>query len=100
MSTERRTVLVGARPLSIEDVVAIARSEARAIIDPDPELRARIDASVRFVAEALRSGRPIYGITTGFGASAEFSVGTDVASRMPLNLLRYHGCGTGRTSPS
>jgi histidine ammonia-lyase len=90
------TISVGAVPLSIEDVVAIANGRARPIVDPDPELRARIDASVKFVADALREGRPIYGITTGFGASAEFSVGSDVAAKMPLNLLRYHGCGTGK----
>jgi histidine ammonia-lyase len=95
--SDRPIVHVGARPLAIDDVIELAYGRARASIDPDPELRARIDASVHFVAEALRLGRPIYGITTGFGASAEFSVGSDVAARMPLNLLRYHGCGTGRT---
>lgn len=87
---------IGQRPLSIEDVVALALGEARPAIDADPALRARIDATVRVVREAVASGRAIYGITTGFGASAEFAVSGEVASQMPLNLLRYHGCGTGR----
>jgi histidine ammonia-lyase len=82
--------------MTVEDVVSLADGVARAVIDEDPALRARVDASVRFVSDALREGRAIYGITTGFGASAEFAVSSEVASQMPLNLLRYHGCGTGR----
>lgn len=92
----RRTIALGARPLRIEDVVALARGQARPAIDESPELRARIDASVRVVRDALSEGRAIYGITTGYGASAEFVVSPEMAGRMPLNLLRYHGCGTGR----
>jgi histidine ammonia-lyase len=96
VSSAPATIFVGGVPLTIEDVVELAHGRARAAIDPDPEVRGRIDASVRFVADALREGRAIYGITTGFGASAEFAVSSEVAARMPLNLLRYHGCGTGR----
>ncbi len=92
----RRVVAIGARPLSIEDVVALAEGEARPAIDEDLELRARIEASVRFVRDALRDGRVIYGITTGYGASAEFRVSPEVAGLLPVNLMRYHGCGTGR----
>ena len=44
----------------------------------------------------MRNGpASIYGVTTGFGASCENEVAPDVAAAMPLNLLRYHGCGTG-----
>lgn len=96
MTTAIQTIAIGEQPLSIEDLVALARGDARPVIDESPTLRARIDASVRIVREAVASGRAIYGITTGFGASAEFAVSSEVASRMPLNLLRYHGCGTGR----
>lgn len=92
----RPTVWIGAEPLAIEDVVALAIGAARPALDPDPELDARIEASVRFVADAIENGRAIYGVTTGFGASAEFAVLPEVAAKMPLNLLRYHGCGTGR----
>lgn len=94
--TDRPETRIGATPLTVEDVVALARGAARPIIDPEPTLRARIAASVRFVEEEIAAGRTIYGITTGFGASAEFGVDPEVAARMPRNLLRYHGCGTGR----
>lgn len=96
MTDSRPIVALGAAPLSVDDVVALARGLARPAIDEDPELRFRIAASVRFVEDELAAGRAIYGITTGFGASAEFTVDPEVARKMPLNLLRYHGCGTGR----
>ncbi|GAB5541980.1 MAG: aromatic amino acid ammonia-lyase [Sandaracinaceae bacterium] len=89
-------VFIGSEPLTIEDVVRLARGVARPRITEDAETRARIEASVRFIEESLASGRAVYGITTGFGASAEFRVSPEIARAMPLNLLRYHGCGTGR----
>jgi histidine ammonia-lyase len=35
-------------------------------------------------------------VTTGYGASATFGVDPELAHQMPLNLSRYHGCGTGQ----
>ena len=81
--------------MTIEDVVDVARGRARPIVDPDPDVRRRIAESAAMVERALEGGSTVYGITTGYGASAAFEVTTDVAAAMPLNLVRYHGCGTG-----
>jgi histidine ammonia-lyase len=90
-----RVILVGSSPLTIEDIVALAEGRARPVLDGDPEFRARIDRAARVVAERVEKGPPIYGVTTGFGASCENDVAAAIASAMPANLLRYHGCGTG-----
>ena len=66
------------------------------VADRDETLRTRIAKGSQFIEDSLRNGRIIYGITTGFGASVEFHVKPEVAEGMPLNLVRYHGCGTGR----
>ncbi len=87
---------LGHTPMTIEGVVAIAERRAIPVIDDDPVLRARIAAGSQFIEDSLRGGRTIYGVTTGFGASVEFQVSPEVAEAMPLNLVRYHGCGTGR----
>jgi hypothetical protein len=92
---QRPVVLLGKTPLSIENVAAIADGRATVAIDPDPHVRARIASASKLVEDALANGRTIYGVTTGFGASVEFQVSPDVAARMPINLVRYHGCGTG-----
>lgn len=97
MSTaDLRTVLLGRTEVRLEDIIDLARGRARAAVDPDAELRGRIDASAAMVERGLREGTVVYGVTTGYGASASFQVTPDVAASMPLNLIRYHGCGTGQ----
>jgi histidine ammonia-lyase len=86
---------VGNKPLTIEDVCAIAEKRAVPAIDPDPEVRHRIHQSRKVIDDALAGARTIYGVTTGFGASVDSQVPVEVAEQMPLNLVRYHGCGTG-----
>jgi histidine ammonia-lyase len=94
-SGSRRTIVVGRAELTIDDVLALARGEARPLLDEDPGWRQRLARASAIVAERVRNGPPIYGVTTGFGASCENEVDAEVAAAMPLNLLRYHGCGTG-----
>ena len=93
--SETRSVPIGRVPVTVEDVVDLAAGRARAVIDVDETVRRRIHDSAAMVDSALRDGRIVYGITTGYGASAAFEVTPDVAAAMPLNLVRYHGCGTG-----
>jgi len=90
-----RVILVGSSPLTIEDIVALAEGRARPVLDADPAFRARIDQAARIVADRVEKGPPIYGVTTGFGASCENDIPPAIAAAMPMNLFRYHGCGTG-----
>ena len=91
-----RTIAVGSVALTIDDVVALARGEARPVLDRDAVWRDRIERGSRLVADRVKRGPPIYGVTTGFGASCETEVGPEVAATMPRNLISYHGCGTGQ----
>jgi histidine ammonia-lyase len=88
-------ILVGVRPLAIEDVVALARGAGQVALDPDPGLRARIRAARRVLEQRLADGAPVYGVRTGVGASAHNTIPDDQLEALPLNLLRFHGCGTG-----
>jgi histidine ammonia-lyase len=87
---------VGAVPLRIEAVVALARGEASVELDPAPEVRERIQASRRVLEQTLAEGGLVYGVRTGVGASVENTIPDDQLDVLPLNLLRFHGCGTGR----
>ncbi|HEY3452079.1 MAG TPA: aromatic amino acid ammonia-lyase [Myxococcales bacterium] len=98
-SSHRPAIAVGERPLTVEDVLALAHGSARATLDPDPALRARIRASHEQLTRLLGHAGNVYGVTTGFGDSCENAVGQDLALEMPRNLMRFHGCGTGRTLP-
>jgi len=87
---------LGRLPLSIEEVVALARGDRRVDLDTDPELRRRLERSRQIVDETQRCS-PVYGVTTGVGASADNLIPEALRHELPLHLLRFHGCGTGRT---
>ena len=42
-------------------------------------------------------GRPVYGITTGFGSLCNISIPADDLSQLQHNLVMSHACGTGET---
>lgn len=47
------------------------------------------------VEKILKSGRKVYGINTGFGRLAEFSIGRDQIDELQENLLISHAVGVG-----
>lgn len=94
-AAHRPTILVGARPLTCEDVARVARGHARLAISPDPAVRDRIEQSVRWLRARLDAGERIYGVTTGFGESCLNDVPREYGEQLALNLVRFHGCGTG-----
>jgi histidine ammonia-lyase len=90
-----RAVAFGHEPLSIRDVLALADGTTLPVLAQDTEWRARMDFTVQVVVARVKSGPPVYGVTTGFGSSGETEVQPDIAAILPNNLMRYHGCGTG-----
>ena len=42
-------------------------------------------------------GRPVYGVTTGFGSLCNISIPADELSQLQHNLVMSHACGTGET---
>ena len=88
-------VLFGRDPVSLEGVLAVAHGRARARLDPDPESRRRIRDSAELLRRALDEGRAIYGVTTGFGEACVNEIPGARVAALPLNLVRFHGCGTG-----
>jgi histidine ammonia-lyase len=87
---------IGRRPLTIEDVLALARGRARPALDRHPEVLRRIRASAAALERRLAAGETIYGVNTGFGESCQTSVDPALACELAANLVRFHGCGTGR----
>ena len=92
--TER--VTIGATPLTIRQLVAVAEGRAVPVLDPDPGYRARLAAGADHLARRLAAGEVVYGVTTGFGDSCVTAVPPEHVAQMPVNLMRFHGCGTGR----
>jgi histidine ammonia-lyase len=79
--------------LDLESVVAVARDGAR--VTMDDEARGRILASRRHVEGIIDDERPVYGVTTGFGALATTHIPTPERRELQHSLLRSHAAGAG-----
>lgn len=90
------SVLVDGRPLRIEDVVAVARAEARVALSRDPAFEARINRGADFVDRLIAEDGVVYGVSTGYGDSCTVAIPQALVAELPHHLYAYHGCGLGR----
>ncbi|MDR6906258.1 histidine ammonia-lyase [Agromyces sp. 3263] len=87
------SVTVGIGPLTIDEVVAVARHGASVVLDP-----AALDgvAASRAIVEGLAADpEPHYGISTGFGALATTFIAEDRRAQLQASLVRSHAAGSG-----
>lgn len=94
--TANRVVLTGA-DLTVEDVEAVARLGAEAVLDD--AARARMERSRAVVDALVDEGAVVYGVTTGFGALADRSIDRADTARLQENLLVSHAVGVGEPLP-
>ncbi|MBH0008453.1 histidine ammonia-lyase [Salinibacterium sp. SWN1162] len=86
-------VSLGVGPVSIAEVVAVARHHARVSIST--EAIAEIETS-RAVIEALANDvRPHYGVSTGFGALATKHIALEQRVQLQRSLVRSHAASSG-----
>ena len=60
-----------------------------------PEAREAIEASRALVERMVEEGRPVYGITTGFGHLASVPISREDVHALQMNLVRSHAAGVG-----
>ena len=99
-SNSDRSVTVGDRHLSIEDVVSVARYGTQTNLSQNPKIWQGVQASVDYISEALASNKPIYGVTTGFGGMANTVISPEDAAELQNNILWFHKAGAGKRLPS
>jgi phenylalanine ammonia-lyase len=90
-------VVVGADPLSIEDVVRVAREDA--VVRISGGARTRVAAGRARFQELLAQGVSMYGVNTGIGGNAGIALEADEMETLQHNLLRYLSCATGAPLP-
>src|SRR5919106_1833903 len=74
-------------------VVAVARQRARVAMGE--EARERVSASRGRIEIMLEGDRPVYGVTTGFGALANTRITAEKRLELQHTLLRSHAAGMG-----
>lgn len=86
-------VTVGVGPVSIDEVVAVARFGAQVRIDD--EAVAQMEASRARVEALAENPTPVYGISTGFGALASRHIPKEMREQLQASLVRSHAAGSG-----
>lgn len=84
---------LGDAPLTIADVVAVARDRAR--VSLSERAVERITRSRAVVDELAHDTRPHYGISTGFGALANVQIPREKRQQLQRSLVRSHAAGSG-----
>jgi histidine ammonia-lyase len=91
-------VMIRTEALSRQDVVAVARHGAPVRIGD--RVTEEMERSRKHVQAHLNDDRPVYGITTGFGALADVRIPTADLHRLQHNVVRSHAAGTGQLLPA
>jgi len=86
-------VMVDGESLTIEDVVQVARHNEPVILHESA--KSRIKKSRAVVEAAVKEGRVVYGVNTGFGNLAHVSINKKDLARLQVNLIRSHSVGVG-----
>ena len=86
-------VVLAGDGLSIDEIVAVARGGARAVLGD--RARSAMQASRDIVEELASSGLPVYGVSTGFGSLADVYVEPASRARLQAALIRSHAAGMG-----
>jgi len=83
--------------LTLEEVEAVARDSAKAVVPRDA--RSRISQSRRTLEAIIRKGGTVYGVNTGFGSLADTRVDPDMALELQRRIILSHAAGVGDPLP-
>jgi phenylalanine ammonia-lyase len=93
-------IILDGYTLALDHISAVASGATRCEIDISDTALACMASSVRVRDELVAKGVPIYGVTTGFGDSANRHLSCHQTHELQRNLLRFLGVGTGAAAPA
>src|SRR5688500_14882028 len=93
-----RALVLDGRHLSFDDLKALVRDEpqggaVRLTLAPSAERAMKRSRGV--LEKALREGRTVYGVNTGFGRLSDTRIEDGDLETLQTNLLRSHAVGSG-----
>jgi histidine ammonia-lyase len=86
-------VEIGGSPLTLAQLRRIARDGAPIALAPS--CRAPIAAAAEAIQRILASGKPAYGINTGFGRLAQTRIPAEELAALQTNIVLSHAAGVG-----
>lgn len=88
-----RTVRLDSGPLTRAQVVAVARQHAK--VELTETVVKNLAAARQHIDALARADRPVYGISTGFGALAVRHIPPERRAALQRSLIRSHAAGAG-----
>ena len=88
-----RTVTINSAGMSMQDVIDVARHDAR--IEISAEALVGMAATREHIEKLANGETPVYGISTGFGALANRHIATEDRVQLQKSLVRSHAAGMG-----
>ncbi|MBD2385487.1 HAL/PAL/TAL family ammonia-lyase [Cylindrospermum sp. FACHB-282] len=99
LGNSAKTLSVGNHDLTIDEVVSVARHGAKVQLSDNQDVLQGVQASCDYIKNAVESGQPIYGVTSGFGGMANVVISPESAELLQNNLIWYHKTGAGQRLP-
>ncbi|MEM5557124.1 aromatic amino acid ammonia-lyase [Aliarcobacter cryaerophilus] len=85
-------MIIDERYITLSEIINSDKIE----ISNDKKFIDHINETHNFLINEIKEGKPIYGITTGYGASGKNYVSYEDSKILQTNLFRFHGCGVGK----
>lgn len=85
-------MIIDERYITLSEIINSDKIE----ISNDKKFIDHINETHNFLINEIKDGKPIYGITTGYGASGKNYVSYEDSKILQTNLFRFHGCGVGK----
>lgn len=85
-------MIIDERYITLSEIINSDKIE----ISNDKKFIDHIKETHNFLINEIKDGKPIYGITTGYGASGKNYVSYEDSKILQTNLFRFHGCGVGK----
>ena len=86
-------ILLDGNSLTLNDVIKVSRFKETVALSPAGE--EQITASRKIVDDILKTERPVYGISTGFGDFSTVFIEKDKREQLQRNLILSHATGVG-----
>jgi len=90
-------VVLDGNSLSIEQIVAVAREQARASVSA--AARDKAQRSRQLLEKLVADGVAIYGVTTGIGELARVRISPEQSAELSRRIVYSHSAGTGAPFP-
>jgi len=99
LTSDNKSIVLNGKDLTIDRVINVSRFGARVELTTEDRILMKIEAAHRYIVEAARLGKTIYGVTTGFGGMAHTLISPEDAAELQENLIWFMKTDSGKRLP-